>query len=85
MTEETYYEYDQALYEAKLQELLQKSKKVRNDLKGSNYENLDALLKRQQKIQIELEDIINELEVEHFLMFGPQGEDPKPKRKKTSR
>jgi chromatin segregation and condensation protein Rec8/ScpA/Scc1 (kleisin family) len=75
MTEEC-YEYDEGGYEARLQKLLQRSKKVRQDLENSNYESLEKLLKEKEKVERLLENILNELEVEHFLMNGPQGKDP---------
>lgn len=82
MKDEIHYEYDEATYEAKLQELLQRSRKSRNNVKNSGYENLEKLLNEQRKIERELEGLLNLLEVEHFLMFGPQGKDPIEKTKK---
>lgn len=76
MTDTLDYEYDEIGYEGKLQKLFQRSRKNRKALKTADYENLDKLLEENLRIQRALENLNNELQVEHFLMAGPQGQDP---------
>lgn len=76
MTEQLEYEYDEIGYEAKLQKLLQRSRKNRKASENATYDEIDQLMKENLRIQKGLEDLHNELEVEHFLMEGPRGIDP---------
>lgn len=76
MTDTLDYEYDVEGYEAKVQKLLQRSRNNTAKLKKPSYEDLEKLQKEDRRIKRQLKDLINELEVEDFLMFGPKGKDP---------
>lgn len=70
------YEYDEVLYEARLQKLLQRSRKNIADREKATYDNIDKLDLENKRLQRQMENLISELQVEHFLMVGPQGKDP---------
>lgn len=69
--------------EARRRKAIQKSKKLLEEIeKIKNKENskedlprIAELRKDLEYVQSELEEVVNELEVEHFLEFGPGGKD----------
>lgn len=76
MIQELEYEYDENAYKGRLQKVLQESKTLRKQLAKASYEDFEKLEARKNRVERQIQNLIDELEVEHFLTYGPMGTDP---------
>ena len=70
MTEEEYI-VRKAKVELRTTKILEEIKNLDNDILNNTSIKFDVLYKELDKIQEEIKDMINELEVDDFLEYGP--------------
>jgi uncharacterized coiled-coil protein SlyX len=57
-------------------EKLEKMQRMALAMDESTLENINKKIKQVEKVRRKIEDLTCELEVEHFLEYGPEGKDP---------
>jgi hypothetical protein len=57
-------------------EKLEKMQRKALAMDESTLENINKKIKQVEKVRRKIEDLTCELEVEHFLEYGPEGKDP---------